>query len=64
MYNFVFHGNDIIEMEHNIHADGTPNKEIREVLKFTLCVELILMVLSKHYQLHIFLPFEIQLPNE
>lgn len=57
MYNFVFCGNGIIETKlSNVHANGTPNKEIRKVLKFTSCVEVILMVLSKHYQLHIFPP--------
>ena len=66
IYYFVFQGNGIIELEHsNVHSSGTPNKTNKtSPYKFTSCVELILMVLFKHYHYIFFPPFEIQLPNE
>jgi hypothetical protein len=49
----------MIQMEHSgVHASvELPTKEMREVLVFTSCVELILMVLSKHYHSVFFPPF-------
>lgn len=67
MYNFVFQGNGIIELEHsNIHANGTPDKNKTSPYKFTSCVELILMVLLKHYRYIFFSPlkFSCQMNDE
>lgn len=68
IYYFVFQGNAIIELEHyNVHSSGTPNKTNKtSPYKFTSCVELILMVLLKHYHYIFFssLKFSCQMNDE
>jgi hypothetical protein len=68
IYCFVFQGNGITELEHsNVHSSGTHNKTNKtRPYKFTSRVELILMVLLKHYHYIFFSPlkFSCQMNDE